>query len=99
MNNSLSLEFDDSRIRSNRGPKNSVSTDRPYGWLVEKELTAEGNIEETGIIFLTNRECTFACLMCDLWKNTTDQTVPAGAITHQIEYALGEMPEVKNLKL
>jgi len=37
--------------------------------------------------------------MCDLWKNTTDQPVPLGAIPKQIEYALEKMPPVKHLKL
>ena len=30
--------------------------------------------------------------MCDLWKNTTTQTVPSGAIPRQIEYALSQLP-------
>jgi hypothetical protein len=30
--------------------------------------------------------------MCDLWKNTTTQSVPPGAIPRQIEYALTRLP-------
>ena len=82
-----------------RGNKNPVDLLRPYGWIVEKERTISGKIEDTGIIFLTNRECPFHCLMCDLWKNTTDESVPAGAIPAQITWALEQMPEVKHLKL
>lgn len=82
-----------------RGEKNPVNPLRPYGWLVEKERTISGKIEDTGIIFLTNRECPFHCLMCDLWKNTTDLSVPAGAIPQQIEWAITQMPDVKHLKL
>ncbi len=37
--------------------------------------------------------------MCDLWKNTTDKSIPVGAIPHQIEWALTQMPKVKHLKL
>jgi radical SAM enzyme (TIGR01210 family) len=37
--------------------------------------------------------------MCDLWKNTTDISVPAGAIMEQIEWAIRQMPNVKHLKL
>jgi len=37
--------------------------------------------------------------MCDLWKNTTDEPVPVGAITDQIEWALNQLPHVKHLKL
>lgn len=67
--------------------------------MVEKERTQSGNVEDTGIIFITNRECPYHCLMCDLWKNTTDDPVPPGAISDQIEWALAKMPGVKHLKL
>lgn len=86
-------------IVSNRGKKNIVDLRRPYGWLVEKERTAFGEIEDIAIIFLTNKECPFHCLMCDLWKNTTDKPVPVGSIPDQIEWALAQLPEVKHLKL
>lgn len=86
-------------IVSNRGKKKAVVNQRPYAWLVEKELTASGKIEDIATIFLTNKECPFHCLMCDLWKNTTDKSVPVGAIPDQIEWALAQMPEAKHLKL
>lgn len=93
------LLVDDKWIVSMRGKKNKVDPLRPYGWIVEKERSLSGKIEDTGIIFLTNRECPFHCLMCDLWKNTTDESVHAGSIPTQIAWALGQMPEVKHLKL
>ncbi len=37
--------------------------------------------------------------MCDLWKNTTDESVPEGAIPAQIEEALAQMPTIRHLKL
>jgi len=86
-------------IVSKRGKKNLVDPQKPYAWLVEKERTALGKIEDIGIIFLTNKECPFHCLMCDLWKNTTDKSVPVGAIPNQIKWALKQMPKVKHLKL
>jgi hypothetical protein len=91
--------YNDKWIISMRGNKNPVDPHIPYGWLVEKEYTISGTIEDTGIIFLTNRECPFHCLMCDLWKNTTDNTVEPGCIPKQIEWALKKMPGVKHLKL
>jgi hypothetical protein len=30
--------------------------------------------------------------MCDLWRNTLEETVPPGAIAEQVAFALGEMP-------
>lgn len=89
----------DKWILSNRGKKNQVDPFKPYAWLVEKERQISGEIEDTAIIFLTNMECPFHCLMCDLWKNTTDRPVPVGAIPAQIEWALAQMPQVKHLKL
>jgi hypothetical protein len=72
--------INDEWIMSGRNRKNPVDHGKPYAWLVEKERTISGKIEDIAIFFLTNRECTFRCLMCDLWKNTTDNTVPEGAI-------------------
>lgn len=86
-------------ILSHRSSKNKVDPFKPYAWLVEKERSASGSIEDTGIIFLTNRECQYHCLMCDLWKNTTDESVPVGAITQQIEWALTKMPGIRHLKI
>jgi archaeosine synthase beta-subunit len=93
------FKINDRWIVGNRGIKNAVDPQKPYAWLVEKERTASGKIEDTAVIFLTNRECHFHCLMCDLWKNTTDESVPAGAIPHQIEWALNQLPDAKHLKL
>jgi archaeosine synthase beta-subunit len=53
----------------------------------------------TATIFLTNRECPFRCLMCDLWQNTLDHRVPSGAIAAQIRYALERLPAARYIKL
>jgi len=99
MNDLTEPHFTDKQILNLRGKKNSVDPHRPYAWLVERELSDEGEVEETGVVFLTNRECPFHCLMCDLWKNTTDDTIPSGAIPEQIEWALEQMPGIKQVKL
>ncbi|MDX1284738.1 MAG: hypothetical protein R3182_07000, partial [Draconibacterium sp.] len=99
MSNIHRFNIDDNWILDKRGNKNSVSRHKPYGWLVEKERTLSGKIEDTAIIFLTNRECPFRCLMCDLWKNTTDLPVAKGDIPKQIEWAVEQMPLAKHLKL
>jgi radical SAM enzyme (TIGR01210 family) len=91
--------FTSARIRSLRPPKNAVDPARPYAFLVEPERTREGTIEDTAVVFLTNRECPFQCLMCDLWKNTTDERVPDGSITAQVEYALAQLPSARHIKL
>lgn len=99
MNDFTDFEITDKWIVSCRGKKNSVDPQKPYAWLVEKERTSSGSVEDVAAIFLTNRECPFHCLMCDLWKNTTDKSIPEGAIPNQIEWALNHLPDVKHLKL
>jgi radical SAM enzyme (TIGR01210 family) len=99
MNDIMDPEITDRWILSCRGKKNSVDPRKPYAWLIEKEVTASGRVEDVATLFLTNRECSFHCLMCDLWKNTTDKPVPAGAIPDQIEWALDHLSGVKHLKL
>lgn len=86
-------------ILAARPPKNQVDPLAPYAFLVEPERSAAGVVEDVATIFLTNRECPFKCLMCDLWKNTTDDRVPAGAIPGQIDYALARLPPAQSIKL
>ena len=67
--------IDNHWISSLRGEKNAVDPRRPYGYFVEKEYAGPGLAEDVSTILLTNQECPFRCLMCDLWKNTTDEPV------------------------
>lgn len=92
-------EISEAEILAARPAKNAVNPRRPYAFLCERERTASGEIEEVATIFLTNRECPWRCLMCDLWRNTTDDTVPAGAIAEQIDYALARLPRARHVKL
>ncbi len=72
---------------------------KPGGWLVEKEPLPDGSIVEIGTLFLTNRECPFRCVMCDLWKYTVNDRVPDGAIPHQIAEGLRHLRPLRHLKL
>lgn len=92
-------EIIDREIVRARPERNSLGFDRPYEFLVEAERSANGLVEDVVTIFLTNRECPFRCLMCDLWKNTTVESVPVGAIPRQIDYALERLPEAQHCKL
>jgi uncharacterized Fe-S cluster-containing MiaB family protein len=71
----------------------------PYQYFVEEECAIGGTVEPVATIFLTNRECPFRCLMCDLWRNTLSETVPVGAIPAQIDHALLKLPPARQLKL
>ncbi|MGA9270630.1 MAG: radical SAM protein, partial [Lutimonas sp.] len=86
-------------ILSLRGQKNKIEFRRPYDCMVEKERRPNGQVDDTAIVFLSNKECSFKCLMCDLWKNTSDEAVPIGAIPEQIEWALARLPSAKHIKL
>jgi hypothetical protein len=89
----------DRQILAARPAKNAVSYDRPYAYLVEPERAAWGQVVDVATLFLTNRECPFRCLMCDLWRNTTDASMPPGAIPQQIDYALSRLPAAQCIKL
>jgi radical SAM enzyme (TIGR01210 family) len=60
----------------------------PHGVFVERERQASGEVVDSGVVLLTNRECPWKCVMCDLWKATTRESVPPGAIPRQIGAAL-----------
>jgi hypothetical protein len=93
------LRLTDEEIIAERPSRNAVDPRRPYAFLTEPERTAGGLIEQVATIFLTNRECAFRCLYCDLWKNTTEAPVGPGAIPEQIDYALRRLPPAQHVKL
>ena len=86
-------------ILRHRGPKNAIAPRVPYAFLWEEEFGADRTMAATATILLSNRECPFRCLMCDLWKNTLDERVPSGAIAGQIRHALERLPAARNVKL
>jgi len=75
-----------------RPARNVLDPWRPYAFLAETEPGPDGLPVDVATIFLTNRECPWRCLMCDLWRNTLEETVPEGAIAAQIAYALDNLP-------
>ena len=82
-----------------RGPKAVLDPMRAYGATAEEELDAAGALASTAVLFLTNRECPFHCVMCDLWVHTLDDVVPEGAIAAQIREALAALPPCRQIKL
>ena len=103
----------DEWILSRRPERNALDPLRPYAFFVEDEpclsptpvpcsLSPEPRALSPvpiATVFLTNRECPWRCLMCDLWKNTLTETAPAGAIPVQIDYALERLPPARQIKL
>ena len=96
----MSLPFLNSKeILRLRGRKNVVRPEEAYAAIVEKELSAEREIVRAATIFITNKECPFRCLMCDLWKNTLDEKIETGLIPKQIESALADLGSADHIKL
>jgi radical SAM enzyme (TIGR01210 family) len=89
----------DAWILSRRPARSHVDPLQPYGFLVEDERAASGEIVPVATVFLTNRECPWRCLMCDLWRNTLAESVPVGAIPAQIDHALQWLAPARQIKL
>ena len=93
------MEYGDRFVLQHRAPKNDLDPRHAYASVWEEEPDESGSLVPTAVVFLTNRECPFRCVMCDLWKNTLDDVVPPGAIAHQIRIALSELPRARHIKL
>ena len=91
--------FGTEEIIARRPPRNSLNPKRPYAFLVEKEHSASGEFVDVATLFLTNSECPFHCLMCDLWKNALDRNEPSADVVEQIRFALDELPTAREIKL
>ncbi len=50
MNDFTDFEITDKWIVSCRGNKNSVDPRKPYAWIVEKERTSSGTVEDVATI-------------------------------------------------
>jgi len=83
--------FTDAEILAARPARNPVDPSRPYGAILEPERARSGDVENVATLLLTNRECSFRCLMCDLWKNTSEEPVPAGVVAGQVRDGLAEL--------
>ena len=76
--------------------KNKLDETKAYGVFSEPELTRFGVVEDHNIILTTNKECSFKCVMCDLWKNTLEYRVENGVITKQVKDALEKLKVCQN---
>jgi radical SAM enzyme (TIGR01210 family) len=90
-------------VEERRGPRNAVDPTRPHAFFVEEECSERGEVVPILTVFLTNRECPWRCLMCDLWKNTLTESVAPGMIPAQIDHALSLLergrPRPQHIKL
>lgn len=79
-------------IVAQRPPRHHVDPFLPHAFLSEQERQPDHSMATVATVFLTNRECPFRCLMCDLWKNTLTEPVPPGALPAQVDFALSRLP-------
>jgi archaeosine synthase beta-subunit len=86
-------------IVAQRPQRAELDPDKPYAFFIEEECSATGEVVPVATIFLTNRECPWRCVMCDLWKNTLTYRVAPGSIPRQIAYALERLPPARQVKL
>ena len=78
-------------ILARRPARQRVDPRRPYAFLREREPGGDGSTVEVATVFLSNRECPWRCLMCDLWRNTLEVSGQPGDIPAQIDYALAPL--------
>ena len=64
---------------------------RHQGVLVEEERGPGGEVARSATVFLTARECPWRCVMCDLWRYTTESDTPRGAVARQIAQATDDL--------
>jgi radical SAM enzyme (TIGR01210 family) len=93
------VDIGDQFVLQHRSPKNLLDPRRAYASTWEEERGEDGALVPTAVVFLTNRECPFRCVMCDLWMNTLDERVPPGAIPEQIRQALTTIQPARQVKL
>ncbi|HXP08204.1 MAG TPA: hypothetical protein VN828_06885 [Acidobacteriaceae bacterium] len=84
---------------SRRPARGQLDPYLPYEFFVEEERSADGVVVPVATVLITNKECPFRCVMCDLWRNTLTESVPVGAIPAQIDHALLGITPAKQLKL
>lgn len=89
----------DAWVLAQRGPKHVLNPAAAYARTWEEEADGRGGVAPTSVVFITNRECPFRCVMCDLWTNTLDSEVPVGAVPRQIHDALDALPPARWVKL
>lgn len=79
-------------ILAQRPPRpGGIDPNQPHGFFLEAERSDTGRVRNSAVILLTNKECPWRCLMCDLWQHTLTGSVPPGAIPRQIDYALAQL--------
>jgi archaeosine synthase beta-subunit len=86
-------------VEDRRGPRQPVDPRAAYASWWEEERDETGIQAATAVVLITNRECPFRCLMCDLWTHTLEGPVGSTNVPHQIRTALASLPPARQVKL
>jgi len=89
----------DREIVAARGSRSPLDPAKPYAYFVEREHSSAGEIEDVAAVFLTNKECPFRCVFCDLWQKTLPDRIADGLVAGQVEWALENLPDASHVKL
>ncbi len=77
----------DAFVLDRRGSRPAHDPWRYQDLIVEEERTETGSIEPVATVVVTGRECPWRCVMCDLWRGTTEAETPRGAVAAQVRDA------------
>lgn len=75
-------------IVDRRPAREAVDPRRPSGWFVEQEPAGDGRLSSALTVLLTNKECSWHCVFCDLWRYTLERKVTHDEILAQLDLAL-----------
>lgn len=89
----------DAWVLAHRPERNALDPFRPYACVLEQEPGPDGSVIPVATILLTNRECPWRCVMCDLWRNTLATATPPGSIPAQIDFALAHLEPARAIKI
>ena len=71
-----SLLLHDEFVVQHRAAKPILDPRRAYAAIWEEERDANGALAPTAVVFLTNKECPFRCVMCDLGQHARRDRAP-----------------------
>lgn len=91
--------IDSRMVLAARGAKAPLTPQAIPRVVTESEPDAAGESALASTVFLLGKECPFRCLMCDLWRHTTDHRTEPGSLVRQLVAVLPQITHRDTLKL
>ena len=86
-------------VESLRPLREPIDPWTPRAVFREEEMQEEGELAPVLAVVLAGSECPWRCVFCDLWKGTTRERTPMGAIPAQVSEAVSKSAPAHVLKL